>query len=228
MVVLHTGMKFVIAGFGRVGMRTADVLREEGHDVTIVEIDAMKAERAREEGFETVLGDCEDANVLEAAGIEAADAVAGLTGDLNANFAACMVGNEYGCRTVLRIDADYREELYNNYAREVDEIVYPERLGAAGAKTALLGGDFDVLADLTENLTVTSIRIPAGSPVVGQRVVTLDLPGDAQVYAHGPDDEPMSIPLPRTTIAAGDRIAITAPPEAIDEIRTSLAPEEPA
>ncbi len=223
-VVLHTGMHFVIVGFGRVGMRTARVLREEDHDVTIVEIDAKRAERAREESFETVLGDCTDTDTLDAAGIAEADAIAGLTGDLNANFAACMIGTEHGCRTVLRIDADYREELYDNYASEVDEVIYPERLGAAGAKTAMLGGDFDVLADLTEHLTVTSIRIPADSPVVGDRVVTLDLPGSAQIYAHGRNDEPMSIPLPRTTIEPGDRIAITAPPEAIEEIRTHLTP----
>ncbi|MFB6128805.1 MAG: TrkA family potassium uptake protein [Halorhabdus sp.] len=218
-------MEFVIVGFGRVGMRTARVLAEEGHDVTIVEIDETKAERAREEGFETVQGDCNDEDVLEAAGIATADAVAGLTGDLNANFAACMVGNHHGARTVLRIDEDYRQELYERYASDVDEVIYPERLGAAGAKTALLGGDFNVLADLTEDLTVASIRIPEGSPAVGTRVVTLDLPGDAQVYAHGRDEEPMSIPLPRTTIQAGDRIAITAPPDAIDEVRTSLSAE---
>ncbi|ERJ05364.1 TRK potassium uptake system protein [Halorhabdus tiamatea SARL4B] len=219
-------MEFVIVGFGRVGMRTARVLAEEGHDVTIVEVDATKAERAREEGFETVRGDCNDEDVLEAAGIATADAIAGLTGDLNANFAACMVGKHHGARTVLRIDEDYRQELYEKYASDVDEVIYPERLGAAGAKTALLGGDFNVLADLTEDLTVASIRIPEGSPAVGTRVVTLDLPGDAQVYAHGRDDEPMSIPLPRATIQAGDRIAITAPPDRVADVRASLAAAE--
>ncbi|WEL16273.1 MULTISPECIES: TrkA family potassium uptake protein [unclassified Halorhabdus] len=221
-------MDFVIVGFGRVGMRTAHVLIEEGHDVTIVEIDSQKAERAREEGFETVLGDCNDEDVLAAAGIATADAIAGLTGDLNANFSACMIGKHHGARTVLRIDEDYRQELYEKYASDVDEVIYPERLGAAGAKTAMLGGDFNVLADLTEHLTVASIRIPEESPVIGTRVVRLDLPGDAQVYAHGRDDEPMSIPLPRTTIQAGDRIAITSPPEAIDDVRASLDAEQSA
>lgn len=218
-------MDFVIVGFGRVGMRTARVLKEEGHDVTIVEVEEAKVERAREEGFEAVLGDCNDEDALEAAGIATADAIAGLTGDLNANFSACMIGKHHGARTVLRIDEDYRQELYEKYATDVDEVIYPERLGAAGAKTALLGGDFNVLADLTEDLTVASIRIPEGSPAVGTRVVTLDLPGDVQVYAHGRDDEPMSIPLPRTTIQAGDRIAITAPPGTIEDVRTSLAAE---
>ena len=35
-------MKFIIVGAGRVGMRTARVLRQEGHDVVVVELDATK------------------------------------------------------------------------------------------------------------------------------------------------------------------------------------------
>jgi len=77
-----------------------------------------------------------------------------------------MVGTHHGCRTVLRIDEDYREDIYEKYAEEVDEIIYPERLGAAGAKTALLGGDFNVVADLAENLQLTVLEIRDGSPAV--------------------------------------------------------------
>ncbi|ACV47310.1 MULTISPECIES: potassium channel family protein [Halomicrobium] len=215
-------MKFVIVGYGRVGTRTARILDSEGHAVVIVENDLDKADRSAEEGFETVRGDGNDESVLEEAELDDADAIAGLTGDLNTNFAACMIGKEHGCRTVLRIDADYREEIYEKYAADVDEIVYPERLGAAGAKTALLGGDFNVLADLTEQLSVASVTVPDGSPVVGERVVALDLPGDARIYAHGSDREPMTIPLPRTKLAAGDTVAVMASPGTLDDVRTSL------
>ncbi len=45
-----------------------------------------------------------------------------------------MIGKHFGCRTVLRVDEDYREEVYQKYAKEVDEIVYPERLGAAARR----------------------------------------------------------------------------------------------
>ena len=215
-------MKFVIVGYGRVGTRTARILDSEGHEVVIVENDLDKADRSEEEGFETVRGDGNDESDLEQAGLDDADAIAGLTGDLNTNFAACMVGKEHGCRTVLRIDADYREEIYEKYAADVDEIIYPERLGAAGAKTALLGGNFNVLADLTEQLSVASVTVPEGSPVIGERVVALDLPGDARIYAHGSDREPMTIPLPRTKLSAGDTVAVMASPDTLDDVRTSL------
>ena len=50
-------MKFLIVGFGRVGMRTARVLQSEGHDLVIVDNDPEKVERARGEGFTVVEGD---------------------------------------------------------------------------------------------------------------------------------------------------------------------------
>ena len=219
-------MRFVIIGAGRVGLRTARVLDEEGHDVAIVERDPDHVTRARETGFSVFEGDGADEEVLVSAGIEAADAVGALTSDLNTNFAACLIGTHYECRTILRIDEDYREEIYREYADQVDEIVYPERLGAAGAKTALLGGDFNVIADLTEQLSVATVTIPEESPVIGERVVSIELPGQARLYAHGREDEPMSIPLPRTTVKAGDSVAVMSDPGNLAAVRAVLRGEE--
>ncbi|MFQ3283610.1 potassium channel family protein [Natronomonas sp.] len=215
-------MKIVIVGYGRVGARTADILSTEGHDVVIVESEEDKARTAADAGHEIVEGDGEDERVLDEVGLGDTDALAALTGDLNVNFTACMIANGHDCRTVLRIDEDYREEIYRKYAADVDEVVYPERMGAAGAKTALLGGDLNVLGDLTEHLTATSLDIPEGSPAVGRRVVDIDLPGDARVYAHGRRREPMTIPLPQTEIEPGDQVALVAEQVDLDEIRSVL------
>jgi trk system potassium uptake protein TrkA len=221
-------MKFIIVGYGRVGRRTSRILHNEGHEVVIVEQDAGRIERARDDGYETVHGDGGNEEVLTEAGMTDADGVAGLTGDLNTNFSVCVVGEAHDCRTVLRVDEDVSEELYEKYAAVVDEIVYPERLGAAGAKTALMGGDFNVLADLTESLSIASVRIPEESPVVGKRVVAVDLPGDARVYAHGREHESMMIPLPQTTIEPGDSLAIMADPDVLEDVRAHLRGEEAA
>jgi len=215
-------MRFVIVGYGRVGMRTTDILVNEGHEVVIVEVDPEKAQKARDDGLEVIEGDGEDERVLERADLDETDALAALSGDLNVNFTACMIANGHGCRTVLRIDEDYRQEIYEKYAADVDEVVYPERMGAAGAKTALLGGNLNVLADLTEHLTATSIDIPSESPVIGQRVVELDLPGNARLYAHGRRKEPMTIPLPQTRIEAGDRVALIAEQSSLESAQSML------
>jgi len=215
-------MRFIIVGYGRVGARTADIISTEGHEVVIVEKDETRAQHARDDGHEVVEGAGEDERNLEHAGLGESDALAALTSDLNTNFTACMIANNHGCRTVLRIDEDYREEIYRKYADDVDEVVYPERMGAAGAKTALLGGDLNVLGDLTENLTATSLEIPDGSSLIGRRVVEIELPGDARVYAHGRRREPMTIPLPQTEIKSGDRVALIAEQATLDEVKTVL------
>jgi trk system potassium uptake protein TrkA len=216
-------MKFVIVGYGRVGSRTARILDEEGHEVVVVERDATRVDRAREDGFVVAHGDGGDEETLRTVGLQDADALAGLTSDLNTNFAACSLGKHHGCRTVLRIDEDYRQSVYQEYAEDVDEVVYPERLGAAGAKTALLGGDFDVVADLATNLQLSVFEVEAGSPAVGKRITELDLPEGGRIYAHGGAGEDMTIPLPGTELAVGDRVAVVVESDAVEEVRTVLS-----
>ena len=215
-------MTFIIVGYGRVGARTARILFEEGHAVVVVENSPDKAERAREAGFEVVEGDGSNESVLKRADVETAAAVGGLTGDPNVNFAACMVGKEYGCRVVMRISEDFREEIYEQYAGDVDEVVYPERLGAAGAKTALLGGSFNALGELTEALRLTAVTIPPDAPVVGRKINDVDLGDIGRIYAHGRSREPMTIPLPGTAIEAGDRLALVVERDGLGAARAAL------
>ncbi len=215
-------MTFIVVGYGRVGARTARILHEEGHAVVVVDNDPDKAERAREAGFEVIEGDGSTESVLERAGVEGAAAVGGLTGDPNINFAACMIGKEYGCRVAMRISEDYRAEIYDRYADEVDEVIDPERLGAAGAKTALLGGDFGAIGELTDELRLTTVTVPEGAPAVGRTVGDVDLGDVGRIYAHGRDREPMTIPLPGTIVEPNDRLAVVVERDGLGRVQEAL------
>jgi trk system potassium uptake protein TrkA len=215
-------MRFVIIGSGRVGLRTARVLREEGHEVTLVERNPERAERARDDGFEVVVGDGSHEEVLLEAGVEEADALGAVTADLNVNFVGCLIGNHYDCRTVMRIDEDYREEIYHQYADEVDEVIYPERLGAIGAKNALLGGSIRAIADVAQHLQVVLFTVTDTSPMAGYSISELALPADARLIAFGKADEPMGIPTPDNSIEPGDRLAVLADFTALGEVRQLL------
>jgi trk system potassium uptake protein TrkA len=215
-------MRFVIIGAGRVGSRTGRVLNEEGHEVTLVERDAAVAERARDQGFDVVGGDGSREEILLRAGIDEADALGALSGDLNTNFAACLIGKHHGCRTILRIDEDYRENIYRQYAEEVDEIVYPERLGAIGAKNALLGGDIRAIADIAQNLQVVELTVTPESPTRGYTISELQLPANATVLAFGKEGEPLDIPNPDESLAEGDRLVVLADFDVLDDVRQIL------
>jgi len=221
-------MNFVIIGAGRVGLRTARVLREEGHEVTLVEPNSERVDRARELTFDVVVGDGSRESLLQEAGIADADALGALTGDLNANFAACLIAKHHGCRTVMRIDEDYREEIYQQYADEVDAVVYPERLGAIGAKNALLGGSIQAIADVAQSLQILLITVTDGSPMKGYTLSEVALPSDARILAFGKADEPLGIPLPDDSLEAGDRVAVLAEFSELAEVRQLLVGDESA
>jgi len=218
-------MRFVIIGAGRVGLRTADVLRDASHEVTLIENDPETAAKARERGLSVVEGDGSHESVLVEAGIEDADALGALSGDLNVNFAACMIANHFRARTVLRIDEDYREGVYREYATQVDEIIYPERLGAIAAKNALLGGSVRAIIDVAENLQVLELTVTPASPILGYSIEELELPGDSELLAFGKDGEAMGIPLPDDSFEVGDRVAVLADFSALQEVRQIIVGE---
>ncbi|QIB75790.1 TrkA family potassium uptake protein [Halogeometricum borinquense] len=219
-------MRFVIIGAGRVGLRTARVLRDEEHEVTIVELDTDRIERAREAGFEVIDGDGSREETLERAGVADADAIGALTGDLNVNFAACSIGKHHGLRTVLRVDEDYRDEVYKKYAEEVDEVVYPERLGAIGAKNALLGGSIRAIADIAQNLQVVLMTVSDESPMRGYSIEEVALPGQARILAFGKAGEQMGIPMRDDSLETGDRLAVLADFDVLGNVRQLIVGDE--
>ncbi|MGM0604378.1 MAG: potassium channel family protein [Halobacteriota archaeon] len=221
-------MQCLVIGAGRVGRRTARVLREEGHAVTIVERDPDAVASARSAGFTVIEGDGSRETVLESAGVDEADAVGALTSDLNANFAACLIAKHHGCRTVMRIDEDYREEIYQKYTDDVDEVVYPERLGAIGAKNALLGGSIRAIADVAQSLQVVLITVTTESPMRGYTLSEVALPSDARVLAFGKSDGPLRIPLQDDSLEPGDRVAVLAEFSVLDDVRQLLVGNDSA
>jgi CPA2 family monovalent cation:H+ antiporter-2 len=62
----------IIAGYGRVGRYTADVLRRLELPCIVIEADIFVAERVRAAGLPVIYGDASSSEVLEAAGVHAA------------------------------------------------------------------------------------------------------------------------------------------------------------
>ena len=211
-------LDIVIAGGGRVGFQTAELLAGQDHDVTIVERAREVCDDIADAYVATVVeGDATNPDVLEQSGIGDADAVAALTGETGLNLAVCMAARELspGIRTVARIDRTAGEA----YTRFVDAVVFPERAGARMAANEILGSDVRTLADVTGALDIMQIRVEEGAPAAGRTLKDVRFPAGTLVISN---DDGERIARPDTTLTPGRRYVVAVEPDVVDEVLNLL------
>jgi trk system potassium uptake protein TrkA len=212
-------MRFVIIGGGRVGKRTARVLEGEGYEVTILESDAERVDRVRKEGFDIVQGDGSNETDLLGLDLDSADGVAALTGSLTVNVITCLIAKAHDCRTVLRVDNDYYEYLCRKYATEIDEVIYPERLGAIAAKNALMGGNIRAIADIAKEIQLVELTVTEDSPMRGYTLSEMELPADSRMLGFGKAGESIGLPTEDESLELGDRLVVIADFDVLADVR---------
>jgi trk system potassium uptake protein TrkA len=109
-------MKILIMGCGRVGARLASLLDEDGHEITVLDIDTYSFRRLPPSFRGTALfGNGIDEETLRKAGIEEADVFVALTQGDNRNVMACQIAKHIFNvpRVVCRIYDPLREEMYS-------------------------------------------------------------------------------------------------------------------
>ena len=215
---MPSALDIVIAGGGRVGFQTAEILADRGHEVTIVERDEAIVSEIADEWIATVIrGDATNPDIIEQAGIEDADAIAALTGETGLNLAVCLAASELspGIRTVARIDRVAGE----SYTRFVDAVLFPERAGARVAANEVLGSDVQTLADVTGNLDIMLIRVAEGAPAAGKSLTEVRFPAGALVVS---DADGHRIARSDTSLIPGERYVVAVEPDVADEVMNLL------
>jgi trk system potassium uptake protein TrkA len=114
-------MKILIMGCGRVGARLASLLDEDGHQVTILDVDTYSFRRLPPSfGGNALYGNGIDEEVLKKAGIEDVDVFVALTQGDNRNVMSCQIAKHIFNvpRVVCRIYDPLREEMYASLGLE--------------------------------------------------------------------------------------------------------------
>jgi trk system potassium uptake protein TrkA len=207
-------LDIIIAGGGRVGFQTAEILADHGHNVTIIERDEQMVSDIADQWIATVIqGDATNPDIIEQAGVERADVVAALTGETGLNLAVCLAAAELtpDIRTVARIDRTDGE----SYTRFVDAVVFPERAGSRVAANEIIGSDVQTLADVTGNLDIMLIRVADDAPAAGKPLSDVRFPEGTLVVS---DDNGERIARADTTLTPGSRYVIAVEPDVVDEV----------
>ncbi|MFN0070133.1 MAG: potassium channel family protein [Chloroflexota bacterium] len=124
-------MRVIIMGCGRVGARLAQLLDDNGHEVTVLDVEERSLDRLPQ-GFKgtALVGNGIDVDVLRKAGIEQADAFAAVTQGDNRNIMASQIAKYifHVSRVVTRIYDPIRSETYQTLGIDA---VSPTVIGAA-------------------------------------------------------------------------------------------------
>jgi len=211
-------LEIIIAGGGRVGFQTAEILADRGHDVTIIERDERIVSDIADRWIATVIrGDATNPDIIEQAGIERADVIAALTGETGLNLAVCLAAAELhpGIRTVARIDRESGE----TYTRFVHGVVFPERAGSRVAANEIVGSDVQTLADVTGNLDIMQIRVAEGAPAAGKTLSDVRFPAGTIVVSDANGER---IARADTTLTPDSSYVIAVEPDVVDEVLNLL------
>jgi len=108
-------MKIIIMGCGRVGAQLASMLDADGHQITVLDIDAHSFRRLPPSfGGTALVGDGTDEEMLRKAGIAEADAFVAVTQGDNRNVMGAQIAkNIFNVRRVIcRIYDPLRKDVY--------------------------------------------------------------------------------------------------------------------
>ncbi|MFG6384380.1 MAG: Trk system potassium transporter TrkA [Lachnospiraceae bacterium] len=112
-------MQIIIVGCGNVGTTLTEQLSEEGHNITVVDKDANKAE-ALANRFDVmgIVGNGASFSVQDEAGIADADLLIAVTTSDELNLLCCLIARKAaGCETIARV----RNPIYNKEITHIKE-----------------------------------------------------------------------------------------------------------
>lgn len=200
-------MYIIIMGGGRVGLALANLLIDNGEDITLIESnEALCAEISGELDALVICGNGTNSKLLEETNIEDADFFIATTGNDEANLLSCILVRKYDVPHIIaRVSNPDHEEAFKEVG--IDHVISPEIAAAAqlqklvtrpnAAELMTLGeGDAEILDMAITNDKIVGKRFKDISPTKDYIIIS--------TYQNGK----LVIPQPDNTIARGEKVTV--------------------
>ncbi len=205
-------MYIVIAGAGRLGLILAKKLREDDHQICVIDKNENICNRlaGKMQGIMIIGGDATYPDILKQAKIEKADVCVSATSSDEDNTIICYLAKElFGVkRTVARVNDPKHVPLYKYM--EVDNPVDSTSIIARVVEEEASFTDvMNLLSIKKGRLSIVRVDIPQNSPVANKSLKDISLPQNSVLVSilRGPD---IIIPYGSTVILPGDEIIAAA------------------
>jgi len=201
-------MYIVIAGAGRLGVILAKKLKEDDHQVCVIDKNEgiCNGLTGELQGIMIIGGDATYPNILKQAKIEKANVCVSATSSDEDNIIICYLAKElFGVkRTVARVNDPKHVPLYKYM--EVDNPVDSTSIIARVVEEEASFTDVMRLLSIKKGrLSIVRVDIPQNSPVANKSLKDINLPQNSVLVSilRGPD---IIIPYGSTVILPGDEI----------------------
>jgi trk/ktr system potassium uptake protein len=203
-------VKIIIVGCGRVGTGLAEVMSQNGHDVTVIDKDRTAFDHLKQSfAGQRIEGIGFDRDVLMGGGIERADGLAAVTDSDEANIVTAQLARHmfHVPRVVARVYDSRQAEIYRRLGLQ---IIATTTWGVNRIAEILSYSRLDPVLNLgSGEVNIVQSDVPA--LLVGRTVNDLTIPGEVTVVAITRRDRAF-IPTLGTVFEACDQLhlAVTA------------------
>jgi trk system potassium uptake protein len=218
-------MRVAIAGAGNVGRSIATELLEDNHEVLLIDRDPHAIKVDSVPTAEWLLADACEIASLEEAALQRCQVVIAATGDDKVNLVVSLLAKtEFGVpRVVARVNNPSNEWLFNE-AWGVDVAVSTPRLLSALVEEAVSVGDLVRLLRFSQGeANLVELTLPAGAPIVGTRVGSVDWPTDTALVTIIREGRVL-VPDKDHPLEAVDELLFVAAPDREEQLESLLAP----
>ncbi len=209
-------MRIIIVGLGKVGRKLAEDLCQEGHDITVIDVDRDRVEWfASMNDLMGIHGNGASHSVQLEAGIENADLLIAVTGSDELNLFCCLIAKRGSkCNAVARVrNPEYNTE--SDFIRDklgLSTIINPELAAARDiARNLRFPSAIEVDAFARNRVEMLSLRVEENSVLDGISLSELSGKiGSAVLICAVERGEELIIPDGDTALRAKDIISFIA------------------
>ncbi len=209
------GMNILIAGCGQVGKSLAQQLNEEGHEVTVMDVDE-RAVKSVTNASDVIgyRGDCTSLAAQIEAGIKDMNLLIAATNQDEKNMLACLIARKAAkINTIARVrDPQYLEEM--NFLKDelgLSMAINPEQVAASDlARLIQIPSALEVDTFAKGKVSLIRLVIPKGSVLDGLQLKDFaSKVGTAALICVVERGNEVVIPGGNFRLAAGDSISVT-------------------
>ncbi|MEE8326290.1 MAG: Trk system potassium transporter TrkA [candidate division NC10 bacterium] len=206
----------LIIGGGRVGLRVAELLENEGIPITLMERNSKRCEALAErlKKAKVIEGDGTDSQILAD---EAKDAVVTVSDDEATNILAALLAKRQGAKKVIAL-IQRPHFLHLALSLGIDAAISPRFTTASAILRYVRGGPVVSLVEMPEwDAEIMELVALPTTAVVGRPLREVNMPKGAIVAAIKRGEQ-IIIPKGDSQILADDRVILFTLPEAIPKV----------